>query len=106
MSLNFEELYALSQKIKAEEKIKNKPKNDKEETEFLKIAEDISQGRTPYDIVRTDNNGNKKTYSYSGDIWYSEISQWTKHFTTYEKRSRAYDYVYNYLKEHKFNVHS
>jgi len=79
----------------------------KEEEEFLKIAESISEGRKrPFSFTRKDMYGNEKTYSYEGDVFYSWIWQEIKHYTTVSKRTRAYDYVLKYLKNHNFQIHS
>jgi len=78
-----------------------------EEKEFLEIAKDIAEGRkNPYTREWRDMFGKERVKRYQGNVFYSNIAQRTKHYTTSAKRDRAYDFVYDYLIEHGYNVHS
>jgi len=80
---------------------------NREEDEFLRMAQDMEEGRTePLSFTRKDMYGKEKKYSFAGDIWYSDICLRCKRYTTYNKRSRCYDFIHDYLKKKNFYIHS
>lgn len=79
----------------------------KEQEEFLAIAKDMAEGRKkPFSFTRKDMYGKEKTYSYAGDIWYSDISLHCKRYSTRDKRDRCYNAVHDYLKKKNYHIHS